>query len=950
LTQEAQGPRWWEPGPWVEQEFAHEFGWKSPICRLFACLRRLSISGGIIEDKEVGIADEALDAASLLKYLPDCGYDSSLLRVDYEFQHGSATQRVPWAAFSQNPPDARSACLAAVDVQGASLELVLPFRSLGTPILFACSGQNLLWFQHDVMGSRLLEAIAPRQVPGFFRAHREEFSPQRIYRAKTSAKFQVGHQLDFVDFGLMPALERESGRRLGNMVEGLVAEVHEAMPNSTPSRQFARWLFQSVFWLLAARLLRDKKVPSFKTVNVADPDDVFDRVSRHYNAKAPVVGSARERAAITAAAKRAAGFGPLGNVTTESLAYVYENTLVSAEAREALGTHSTPPWLVDYVVWQLAPWIEELPAVSRHVLEPASGHSAFLVAAVRLLRELQPGVHDDKARLRYLREHIHGIEVDEFAREIGRLSLTLADVPNSNGWDLAGGDMFIGSDLGRQVKRGGVILSNPPFEDFTAGELRHYKRSPGLGILHTNKAVELVARIVENMPEGGVFGLVVPQSVLTGANGRSLRERALKGFELREVCLFPDGVFENSSVESAVILGRRRMPQLRSTVYYRRVREWDMAGFEERLEASAESRVPQSSFLLTPGVSLKLPDLPDVWEYLSSLPHLGERVSVQKGFEFKSRIELKGREVESSKKRPDWRRAVLRAADEYPIWELPRVSWIDYSPATLRERGGGAKPGHPQVLVNYAPASRKPWRLKAVIDSEGLAVASRFLVFRPRLPSPSLEVLWAILNSPMANAFAFSVSGKRQTLPKEWKRFPLPHISEERAAAISVAAKEYNDAIKAKARGFFSGPDDEGVRQALMRMDAKVLSVYGLPPDLEEQVLRLFDGVDRPGVGCKFTSYPAAPSASHLPFSLRLMLDRFHVLAGKKAAKKLKSEEADELREIERAFDHYEAAAPDGHGFRNWLNQFDRKAAASRARLDALEAMLEREGRGKPPK
>ena len=104
------------------------------------------------------------------------------------------------------------------------------------------------------------------------------------------------------------------------------------------------------------------------------------------------------------------------------------------------------------------------------------------------------------------------------------------------------------------------MFSNPPFEDFTPTELRRYKRLPGLGIGHGNKAVEVFARTIDNLPEGGVFGLVVPQLVLNGKGARHLRDRLLRQYELREVCLLPDKVFENSSVETAVLLGRRRHP------------------------------------------------------------------------------------------------------------------------------------------------------------------------------------------------------------------------------------------------------------------------------------------------------------------------------------------------------------------------------------------------------
>jgi N-6 DNA Methylase len=76
--------------------------------------------------------------------------------------------------------------------------------------------------------------------------------------------------------------------------------------------------------------------------------------------------------------------------TTEALAYVYENTLISKETRSALGTHSTPSFLVDYVVGNLADWVNDIPADKRSVYEPACGHAAFLVSAMRLLAELLP--------------------------------------------------------------------------------------------------------------------------------------------------------------------------------------------------------------------------------------------------------------------------------------------------------------------------------------------------------------------------------------------------------------------------------------------------------------------------------------------------------------------------------------------------------------------------------
>lgn len=874
--------------------------------------------------------------------MPLCGYDASLVRDRCTFTAGGIERHVPWAAFSQIPADARSACLAAVDLPSADDTSAAQFRNLGAPALFVCSGSELYWFQHDAFQTRLLERVASAHVANFFEQHKQDFDPQRIYRAKTSAKFNPSQQLYFVDAGLMPLLEQSSGEWLGRQVELLVETVHGAMPSARRSKESARWVFQSVFWLLAARLLRDKSVQSFKTVNVADPVDVFARVGRHYSATAPPVASAAQRNAMLAAAKVAAAFPSLANITTESLAYVYENTLVSEEMRDALGTHRTPSWLVDYIIWQLAPWIEEMPADDRHVLEPACGHSAFLVAAVRLLRQLAPSELDESARLRYLRSHIHGVETDDFAREIGRLSLTLADVPNSNGWDLADADMYAGNELAKRMKRAGIVLANPPFENFTTEERIYYKQQPGLGIFHNNKAAELFARLVQNVPAGGVFGLVMPESVLSSAEGRSFRTQLVRDFELREVCLLPDRLFENSDIESTIVLGRRRSPALNHFVYSRRVHDWDLESFQERLEVSTESKVPQSSFLLRSDVNLRLPDLYEIWEKLSSHPRLGETVEVQKGFEFKSSRELGGRTVESDGPKPGWRKAYVRADDGYSIWSSPTPKWIDYSPENLRARGGGAKPGKPQVLLNYARAARKPWRLKAVIDDDGCPVTTSFLVFRPNGTLP-LTVLWAILNSPVANAYAFSITSKRQVVPKEWRAFPLPQLNDVDFAAIAAAANAYRNAVTHYNKGRRpAGTTEEVVQTLLLQMDAAVLRAYGLPPSLEQRMLAIFEDVERPGVGCRFTSYPRVPTSVHLPLHLRLLLPRFHELVPLRLAGKIDSQQEAELKVIENSFDDYEQESPNNAAFQNWLNQLDRGHAKVRSQLDAIEAAVKK--------
>ena len=52
-----------------------------------------------------------------------------------------------------------------------------------------------------------------------------------------------------------------------------------------------------------------------------------------------------------------------------------------------------------------------------------------------------------------------------------------------------------------------------------------------------------------------------------------------------------------------------------------------------------------------------------------------------------------------------------------------------------------------------------------------------------------------------------------------------------------------------------SATSERAVKDALLRMDAEVLRLYDLPPRLERQLLDLFSGKQRPGVGCNFEGY-----------------------------------------------------------------------------------------------
>src|SRR5262249_32924949 len=148
----------------------------------------------------------------------------------------------------------------------------------------------------------------------------------------------------------------------------------------------------------------------------------------------------------------------------------------------------------------------------------------------------------------YLRQRLHGIDIDDFAIEIARLSLTLADVPNPDGWDVRQADMFVSDTLERLADRTMVFLANPPFENFSQVERTQYAHE-SITYAYLNKTTELLHRILPSLRPRAVFGIVIPQGLLQSKNTSSLRALIAREYEIAEICLFPDKIFTFSDME-----------------------------------------------------------------------------------------------------------------------------------------------------------------------------------------------------------------------------------------------------------------------------------------------------------------------------------------------------------------------------------------------------------------
>jgi hypothetical protein len=127
----------------------------------------------------------------------------------------------------------------------------------------------------------------------------------------------------------------------------------------------------------------------------------------------------------------------------------------------------------------------------------------------------------------------------------------------------------------------------------------------------------------------------------------------------------------------------------------------------------------------------------------------------------------------SDREFPGSRPGFVRLDRRVQLHGLPKLYWMNPDLSVISSARSGTTVGIPQVLLNYARASRGPWRLKALIDERGHPVTSSFIPVRATSPVYSLEVLWALHNSPIANAYAFSHLGKRDNIVGDIRRIPM---------------------------------------------------------------------------------------------------------------------------------------------------------------------------------
>ena len=234
-----------------------------------------------------------------------------------------------------------------------------------------------------------------------------------------------------------------------------------------------------------------------------------------------------------------------------------------------------------------------------------------------------------------------------------------------------------------------------------------------------------------------------------------------------------------------------------------------------------------------------------------------------RGIEYYSDLEI-GVFTVSEQKLPGGQQGFSTVNQGTQLHKLPPIHWLNLNKSVIRRPGTGTVTGIGQAF-NAARVSRGPWRLKALIDADGHPVTGNFITVRPRDASCSLEILWALLNSPVANAYAYCHLGKRHNILNDVRQIPIP--KQNNWMPLQRAATDY---LKAASMGE-SAPV---LAELLLQVDSEILRLYALSRELENSLLGLFTGWERLGVPFSQRGYMPAELSGCIDLNNFLQLEK----------------------------------------------------------------------------
>lgn len=213
--------------------------------------------------------------------------------------------------------------------------------------------------------------------------------------------------------------------------------------------------------------------------------------------------------------------------------------------RKLLGRFDTPLYLTRRI-WQTIP-VEFLRPEQRTTIDMTCGWGSFLIAGWERLAQLR-----DMRGLQ-LRDYIRGNDKDELTARLAGLGLLLST--SSDSWQINHEDALSWDWLREHQPE--IIVGNPPF----SGSRNRLRTSDELMPEQIRKREELantfVDLAVKRLAPNGFLAMVLPHSFLISEAGPQVRRSLLERCDITEIWQLPNEVFPDAMLQPIVLFARK---------------------------------------------------------------------------------------------------------------------------------------------------------------------------------------------------------------------------------------------------------------------------------------------------------------------------------------------------------------------------------------------------------
>lgn len=520
---------------------------------------------------------------------------------------------------------------------------------------------------------------------------------------------------------------------------------------------------------------------------------------------------------------------------SDLLSALYEGVLLSKTQRKFQGSFYTPRSFASKLLLHMP--IEEIPPDERIVLDGACGSGNLLRAASNRLRGLLPKNTSRREQSIYLSKRLLGVDKDEFAVNIARKALLMANLPYDSHWQVISGD-FIDANVSGEPS---IIIANPPFIGI---------KSRGGG----EYAVNFIVKYLEVLRPGGLLGILLPAPLMQNPSEAAFRRDLIEYCELMELWMMPEKTISSSQLGITALILKKRpdrtsepFPNTRVfTAHTLNAKDAFLNGQGVSLSfVTRLSRYVDDETRLIPSV------LGDLWMRLKyTCPSLQKR-----GYEVVNGVQGS---IENFSATPGdgWRRCLSFASSLEPYsidWDSQtRQKFVNYPGRLKRPR----KPEHfsfsTKVVIQGERNPGSPWRLIAAVDYEQLVIKESFHYIIPveekTIPD---EVIAAVLNSKVANAWYSEQDVQFHVQNVLVQRLPFPNFTSAQQQKIKTLVNEITEISHKKG----SEPNTASILTEIVReIDNIIANAYGLSEGEIALVNLLMQRDVRPSAGGVYSS------------------------------------------------------------------------------------------------